>query len=52
MDNRKVGLGDADIIRNGDYGIEVGAIYSVGILFALVLPFLILWDGLNENLIY
>ena len=40
MENRKIGLGDANIIREGDYGIEVGAIYSVGIILALILPFL------------
>ena len=42
MDNRRIGIGDSDVIRDGDYGIEVGAIYSIGIFFAVALPFLML----------
>ena len=42
MENRRIGLGDADIIRYGDYGIAISAaLYSVGIL-ALTLPFFML----------
>ena len=44
MENRRIGLGDADIIRYGDYGIEISAaIYNLGILLALLLPFFMLW---------